>query len=462
MPNPMGRRTFAAAAAASLIPTIAGGEQRLPNIVCILADDLGYGDLGCYGSRIRTPNLDRMASEGARFRHFYAASPVCSPSRAALMTGRYSTRVGVPVVLGPGDKDGLPDSETTLATVLKQRGYRTMCVGKWHLGSEPQYLPTNRGFDEYFGLPYSNDMWPIPLLYNTTIIEQPARLSTLTQRYTEQAVQFINSYKQAPFFLYLAHNAPHLPLTCADKFRNTSALGIYGDVVQELDWSVGQVLRAIQDNGLDENTLVLFTSDNGPWYQGEVGRLRGRKGETYDGGMREPFIARYPGHIPKGLVSDALATTMDILPTAVQLTGASLPSNPLDGVDIWPLLTGEKEDVDRDPFLYFDGWNLQCARVGRWKLHLTRYNSPAWSPEPAGGRFNLPLPSPELYDLMEDPEESYDVAAANPQIVADIRARVQAQLAGFPDGVRNIWANTMSTAVENTPSGALPVKKNGL
>lgn len=450
------RRAFLAAAAA-LMPAVAGREQQRPNVVLILADDLGYGDLGCYGSSIRTPNLDNIASEGVLFRHFYSASPVCSPSRAALMTGRYPTRVGIPSVLWPADQRGLPDTEMTIATVLKQRGYRTMCVGKWHLGSQPQYLPTSRGFDEYFGLPYSNDMWPRPLLYNTTVVEEPARLDTLTQRYTEQAVQFINENKDRAFFLYLAHNAPHVPLGCSERFHGSSRLGMYGDVVQELDWSVGQVLQAIQANGLNESTLVMFSSDNGPRYQGQVGRPRGRKGSTYEGGMREPFIARFPGLIPAGLVTDGVATTMDILPTVAGLCGASLPAKPLDGMDISPLLTGASPDLDREVFLYFDGWKVQAARLGKWKLHLTRYNSPAWGPEPVGGRINLPLPAPELYDLIED-QESYDVAAANQEIVADIRARVEALLPTFPSEVGDAWRDTMNIQVQNTPSGALPVR----
>jgi arylsulfatase A len=456
----MNRRTFlqtAAGAALWNVGTVRGAQAPPPNIVMIYADDLGYGDLGCYGGRIRTPNVNRMAREGALFRHFYSASAVCSPSRAALLTGRYPVRTGVTSVLAANAGTGLPDSETTLAQVLKGAGYKTMCVGKWHLGSLPQYLPTNRGFDEYYGIPYSNDMSPSVLMHNTDIIEQPVRQDTLTRRYTEQALGFIQRSKDAPFFLYLPHTFPHIPLAASPDFRGKSSLGVYGDAVEELDWSTGQVLQALKDNALDQNTLVMFSSDNGPWYEGSAGKLRGRKGQTYEGGMREPFIAWWPGRIPHRGVVHGMATTMDIMPTVTAFCSASLPPRPLDGVNIWPLMTGEREAVQRDAFLYFDSWDLQCARVGRWKLHVARHNTFPWSPEPAGGRLNLPLPKPELYDLDEDPEESYDVADDNPQIVADIRANIDALLPGFPAEVQTAWRETLSRQVWGTAPGALPV-----
>ncbi len=438
------------------------GNSRsgLPNIVLIYADDLGYGDLGCYGSDIPTPNVDGMASDGALFRQFYSASPVCSPSRAALLTGRYPTRVGVPRVLLPSDSTGLAESETTMAQVLRGVGYRTMCVGKWHLGSQPQFLPTNRGFDEYFGLPYSNDMQPFVLRHNMDIIDQPVRPEMLTQYYTEQAVSFIARSQDSPFFLYMAHTYPHIPLAASARFRGKTGLGRYGDAVAEMDWSVGEILRALRTNGLEPNTLVMFSSDNGPWYQGSPGRLRGRKGETYEGGVREPFIARWPGRIPAGLVAADVASTMDLLPTMARLSGAPLPAQPLDGVDIWPLLTGERDHVERDVLLYFDNWNIQCARLGRWKLHVSRYNSVAWTPDPPAGRLNLPLAAPELYDLEADPSESYDVADDNPEIVAQIRGRIENLLPTFPDQVRAAWQDTMRTQVDSTPEGALPVRRN--
>ncbi len=398
-----------------------------------------------------------MASEGARFTQFYSADPVCSPSRASLLTGRYPTRVGVTCALGANADYGLPDSETTIAQMLRLQGYSTMCIGKWHLGSLPQYLPTNRGFDEFYGLPYSNDMDPLPLMRNTDVIAQRADQNHLTQQYTQQAVQFISRSKQGPFFLYFAHTAPHIPLAASERFRGKTGLGMYGDSVAELDWSVGEVLRALKDNGIDDNTLVMFSSDNGPWFQGSAGSLRGRKGMTYEGGVREPFIARFPGRIPAGRVASGVASMMDVLPTLSELCRAPLPENPVDGVNIWPLLTGDQESVERDVLLYFDDWNIQCARMGKWKLHVARYNSPAFAPVPAVGRQNLPLNPPELYDIEADPEESYDCAADYPQVVAAIRSRIENSLYSFPDAVRSAWSNTMRAKTNGIPAGAYPV-----
>lgn len=450
----MKRRTLLkAATGAALFPA------RPPNIIYINADDLGYGDLGCYGSRISTPNIDRMAKEGALFRSYYSASPVCSPSRAALLTGRYPTRTGVPTVLTPNDTRGLSIWETTMAQMLKDTGYQTMCIGKWHLGTLAQYLPTNRGFDEYFGIPYSNDMAPSVLMHNTDVVEQPVDQSTLTQRYTDLASTFIARAKDKPFFLYLAHTAPHLPLSVSSRCQGRSSLGRYGDSVIELDDSTGQLLQTLRDLGLDENTLVMFSSDNGPWFEGSAGRLRGRKGQTHEGGMRVPFVARFPGRIPGERIVESMATTMDILPTVAGLCGASLPAAPLDGIDIWPLLTGERTTVERDVFLYFDYWDLQCARKGRWKLHMSRMNAYPYSPDPAGGRFNLPLPRPELYDVDQDPEESYDVADQNPKVVEWIQWLVEQLRPGFPQEVQTAWGDTFSREVLGTASGALPIMK---
>jgi arylsulfatase len=405
-----------------------------------------------------------LGTEGARFTQFYSANPVCSPSRAALLTGRYPTRVGVPRVLFPTDTVGLADGEVTIAQMLKARNYRTMCVGKWHLGHLPQYLPTNRGFDEYYGIPYSNDMTPRVLLHaaggNVETVEAVADLETLTGRYTAQATRFIESAKQQPFFLYMPHTFPHIPLAASARFRGKSVNGLYGDVIEEIDWSVGEVMSAIKRAGLDDNTLVMFSSDNGPWYQGSAGRLRGRKGSTYEGGVREPFLARFSGRIPKGLVSRGVSGTVDILPTLAKLCETPPPAKPLDGIDIWPLLSGKAPQLEREALLYFDDWNLQCARWGRWKLHFARYNSFAYSPVPQGGRVNLALPVPELYDLDADADESYDVAADNPAIVAEIKGRVERLLPGFPEEVRKAWVATQ--AVETRPGavGSLPQKKN--
>jgi len=448
------------AAAAFVLPYLAAAAPgRSPNVVFIYCDDLGYGDLGCYGSGIPTPNLDRMAAEGMRFTQFYSANPVCSPSRAALLTGRYPTRVGVPRVLFPTDTVGLSGSETTLAQVLKAKGYKTMCVGKWHLGHLPEFLPTNRGFDEYYGIPYSNDMTPRPLMHNLETIEEPAVLETLTPRYTEQALRFIERSQGSPFFLYFAHTFPHIPLAASETFRGKSPAGLYGDVIEEIDWSAGRILDALKALGLDGDTLVMFSSDNGPWYQGSPGKLRGRKGSTYEGGVREPFIARFPGRIPAGTVCAGVAGTVDILPTLAHLCGAPLPAKPLDGIDIWPLLAGEKTSLERDVLLYFDDWNIQCARWRNWKLHFARYNSVAYNPAPPGGRINLPLPAPELYDLANDPDESYDVAPENPKVVAEIRARVERLIEGFPDEVRHAYAATKARQVDPLDVGGLPRPK---
>jgi len=435
---------------------VASAAARPLNVVMIYCDDLGYGDLGCYGSRIATPNIDRLAAEGIKFTHFYSGNPVCSPSRAAILTGRYPVRAGVPRVLFPTDTTGLPDSEVTIAQMLKARNYATMCVGKWHLGHLPQYLPMNRGFDEYFGIPYSNDMTPRPLLHNAETLEEPAKLETLTPRYTEQALRFIERSKGGPFFLYMAHTYPHIPLGASERFRGKSPLGLYGDVLMELDWSTGEIMNSLRRNGLDNNTLVMFSSDNGPWYLGSPGHLRGRKGTTYEGGQRVPFLARLPGRIPKGRTCAGIGSIMDVLPTLSGLCEAPLPKNPSDGIDIWPLLSGQKPELDREPLLYFDDIHLQCARWKQWKLHVARYNSAAYSPAPAGGRVSLPLPAPELYDLVNDPDESYDIAPEHPEIVAETRNRIEKMMAGFPDQIRKAYEQSKSRKVAPTAVGNFP------
>jgi arylsulfatase A len=463
----MNRRTFmqrtGAAALAPAVPALAYGQQP-PNVVLIFADDLGYGDLSSYGSQTQTPNLDRMALEGIQFRQFYSASPVCSPSRAGLLTGRYGVRTGVPTVLFANDPGGMDRNETTIAQMLKKIGYKTMCVGKWHLGRPESYLPTARGFDEYYGIPYSNDMSPSILMHNTQVIESPVNLETLTMRYTDQAVDFIRRSRDAPFFLYMPHTFPHIPLAASPGFLGKSGMGLYGDVVQELDWSVGQVLAALVDNGVDDNTLVIFTSDNGPWFQGSPGRLRGRKGDTFEGGMREPFIARFPNRIPAGTlarrptkrVSDVMASTLDLLPTIAAFTGAPLPSNPLDGVDIGPILTGQASGVARNVFLYFSGWDLQCVRMGKWKLHVARANVPAYTAEPKVGFYNLRLISPELYNVDTDPEEADDVSSQNPVTVSEIQKRITQLLPTLPTQVQTAWRDTQNRKVYPNEPGAYP------
>ncbi len=443
-------------------------QPRKPNVVMIYCDDLGYGDLGCYGGKASTPNLDGIAAEGVRCTHWLSANPLCSPSRAALMTGRYPTRVGVPRVLNPFDKEGLPAGETTLAQLLKPAGYRTACIGKWHLGHLPDYLPTRRGFDSYFGIPYSNDMSrktnpspnyarpdapPLPLMKDDKVIEEEPDQRLLTRRYTGQAVDFINASKDDPFFLYLPHSMPHSPIAASDRFRGKSPLGLYGDVIAELDWSAGEILSALKRNKLDENTLFMFSSDNGPWFGGSPGGLRGRKGTTWEGGVRVPFIARMPGRVAKGRTIDGVASMMDIFPTVAKLCGVAPPAKPIDGIDIWPMLSGGAREIDREPLLYFDGWNLQCARWRNWKLHLMRWNVDFYS---QGQRASALLPEPELYDLANDPDESYDLAKDRPQIVKELRAKVAKMLTTFPDPVQQAWAAAKEVkSWENRP-GANP------
>ncbi len=437
----------------------ASKASRPPNIIFIYCDDLGFGDIGPYGSKIDTPNLNRMAAEGVMLRQFYA-SPLCSTSRAALLTGRYGVRSGIPGVLQPGDKYGLSTSETTIADLLKGQGYKTMCVGKWHLGTYPQYMPTQRGFDDYYGIPYSNDQDPCIMMRGMQIVESPVDQDMVTQRYTQTAIDFIQRSKDYPFFLYLPHTAPHFPLGASRDFRGKSSLGAYGDAIMEIDWSVGRIFETLANLDLDKNTLVIFSSDNGPWFQGSPGPLRGRKGGTFEGGMRVPFLARYPGVLPAGKVVQTFASTLDMLPTFARLANADMPGNPLDGVDIWPVLTGEVESVPRPLYLYFHEFDLQCARLGKWKLHVSRENVPPFVPNPSEGRMNLRLLNPELYDLEADQEESYDVAADNPKVVADIQARIASMLPGLPPQVQLAWKQTQSRPVNPNKSGEWPTSGN--
>ncbi len=459
----MHRRSFlkgglCAYAASLAVPRHLHAETRKPNIVVILADDLGYGDLACYGSRIATPNLDRMAAEGMRFEQCYSANSVCTPARASLLTGRYAVRMGLPTVLFPGASKGIPESEKCLGQLLRDSGYATACVGKWHLGDQAAFAPSARGFDEFFGVPFSNDMEPLPLLRNRETLEASTSNAMLTQRFTAQAVDFIARSKDRPFFLYLAHCVPHIPIGVSAAFAGKSGLGAYADAVQEMDWSVGRVLAALTEYGLDENTIVLFTSDNGPWYQGSPGRLRGRKGESYEGGMRVPMLAWMPGRIAAGSVATGMTSHLDILPTLVNMAGASLPALPLDGVDITAMLEGRETSVEREAFLFFDYWNLQCARLGKWKLHLSRYDEPPWLDGLPDGQTNLALQRPELYNLELDPSESYECGLENRKVVADIQARVMTLLDTFPVEVREAWRETQSRRTKWTPTGAMPAK----
>ena len=395
-----------------------------PNLVMLYADDLGYGDLGCYGHpTIRTPRLDRMAVEGMRFTQFYSAAPVCSPSREALMTGRLPVRSGVTGVLFQYSAGGLPDSEITIAQVLKRKGYATACIGKWHLGHLPQYLPTRRGFDSYLGIPYSNDMdrWRdgkgVPLLRDEEIVEEPVVQETLTPRYTEAAIAFIRKNRERPFFLYLPYTYPHVPLHASEAGKGRSARGLYGDVVQEIDTSVGQILDCLAKERLAGRTLVIFSSDNGPWLSqnlngGSAGLLRDGKGTTWEGGMREPAIAWWPGRIQPG-VSLEMTSTLDILPTFASLAGTTPPSDrPLDGYDISPVLLGKGPSPRRVMFYYQSG-NLRAYRKGPYKLHVMTTTSD-------GKKAKVKEDVRELYNLEEDPSEKYNLAADHPEIVADL------------------------------------------
>ncbi len=414
-----------------------------PNIVILFADDLGYGDLGVYGNpSIRTPNLDRMAFEGQKWTNFYVGASVCTPSRAALLTGRLPIRNGMMSaknrVLFPDSLGGLPGDEVTIAEILKPLGYATEAIGKWHLGHLPQYLPTKQGFDTYFGIPYSNDMdktpdapkgpelWKhpkieyfnVPLMRDERIVERPADQTTLARRYTEEAVRFIRQHKSERFFLYLAYSSPHVPLFRSPPFAGVSLRGRYGDVVEEIDWSVGRILDALRDEGLAGNTLVVFTSDNGPWlifdeFGGSAGPLRGGKGSTWEGGMREPAIFWWPGKLRPGTVQD-LGSTLDLLPTIAAITGAKVPADRiLDGYDLSPALFGAGKSP-RNEMFYWRGDKLFAVRLGRYKAHF--YTRSGYRHRQATAH-----EPPLLFDLGVDPGEQWDVAAEHPDVIEKIR-----------------------------------------
>jgi len=418
-------------------------EDRLPNFVIVFIDDMGYSDVGCFGAQgYQTPNIDRMAAEGVRFTDFYAAASSCTPSRAALLTGCYPQRVSLPNVLGPRAKIGISDQEMTIAEMLKPLGYATACYGKWHLGDDPKFLPTHHGFDEYFGLPYSNDMWArhpenpkdypdLPLIEGDKVIQRNPDQTQLTTWYTERAVRFIERNKDRSFFLYLPHSMCHVPLFVSDKFKGKSKRGLFGDVIMELDWSVGQILSTLKRLGIDKNTMVVFCSDNGPWlsygdHAGSAKPLREGKGTTFDGGQREPTIMRWPGRIPARKVCREPVSTMDLLPTIARLTGAMLPDHSIDGKDIWPLIAGE--DGAKSPheaFFYYQGWALEAVRSGHWKLHLPHsYRTLAGRPGGTGGqpaRYEQATISVALFNLENDIGEQHNVAAEHPDVVARLQ-----------------------------------------
>lgn len=450
---------FSCAFFLAFIPGCKREIERLPNVVIVFTDDQGYGDVGCYGAKgFTTPNLDRMAEEGMRFTSFYVSQAVCSASRASLLTGCYAERVSIRGALMPWSENGFHPDEETIAELLKKRGYATAIFGKWHLGHHKEFLPLQHGFDEYFGLPYSNDMWPVDYsgrpLTDEDPGEKPSKLfypvlplidgnekvaeilslddqATLTTQYTERAVHFIDSNKDRPFFLYVPHSMAHVPLGVSDKFKGKSQQGMYGDVIMEIDWSVGEILKALERYGLDHNTLVIFASDNGPWlnygnHAGSAYPLREAKGTAWEGGVRVPCIMRWPGRIPAGAICDKMASTIDILPTLAAITGAPLPKNRIDGVNILPLMEGAEGAHPRDHFFFYYGRALRAVRKGRWKLYFPHgfnsYSGVVPGADGYPGPYNFAETGLELYDLERDVSETLDVAAQNPDVVKELQA----------------------------------------
>jgi uncharacterized sulfatase len=435
------------------------------NVVIILADDLGYGDLGCYGHpRFKTPNLDRMAAEGVRLTQFNTPMPFCAPTRGALLTGRYPFRNGLTTNPAPdggasADAVALAAGELTLAQAFGQAGYATGMVGKWHLGHKrPEQMPAHRGFDQYLGILYSNDMRPVQLLQGDQVIEYPVVQATLTQRYTERALRFLAENRDRPFFFYFAHAMPHKPLACSEAFYKKSGAGLYGDALAELDWSVGRVLETLKELGLDERTLVLFASDNGAYFGGSTGGLRGMKGTTWEGGFRVPMIARWPGRLPAGKVIDAPAVMPDLFTTALAAAGIALPTDRvIDGKDLLPLLAGRETSV-HDVIFGHQGARLATVRDARWKLHVLpcpnrRVARPGESYVDPRGPDGVTIVAPyeqahpseypgvttgdetramTLFDLATDPAEQHNVAAAHPDVVARLKERYDQVVKGFP------------------------------
>lgn len=405
-----------------------------PNIVIVFLDDAGYGDFGVYGHpTIRTPNIDRMAAEGMRFTQFYSPSPACTASRYSLLTGRYPARSGFAWVLNPDSPRGIHADELTLAEELNAAGYATAIYGKWHLGRPQQYLPQQHGFDEYFGIPYSNDMqppkWPpVPLVEGDEVIETDPDQTRLTREYTVRSSDFIRRHRDEPFFLYLPHSMPHIPLHAGPEFAGRSARGIYGDVIEELDWSVGRILDTLRQEGLAEQTFVFLTSDNGPWIiknelGGSAGLLRDGKGSTWEGGVREPAIAWWPGTVPAGVIERSVASTMDLYATALSLAGQPLPEDrSVDGRDISALLRGEPHTPRTAPFFYYGPrQEVHAVRRGPWKLHVLTYSQTGLD------YFEGKLPL--LFNLGVDPSEQWDVAEQHPEVVAELLALIEAHQA---------------------------------
>lgn len=435
------------------------GIEKQPNIIIIFTDDQGYADVGVYGAKgFKTPHLDKMATEAMKFTDFYVAASVCSPSRAALLTGCYPQRVGIPGVLFPerlntewnpeqrSTKTGLQKDEVTIAEMLKANGYATGCFGKWHLGHHKQFLPLQQGFDEYFGLPYSNDMRPgkkpnkrsyppLPLMQDNGVYRyMEDDQSMLTKEYTEHAIDFIKNHKEEPFFVYLAHTMPHIPLYVSEKFNGRSEKGIYGDVIEEIDWSVGEINKTLKELGLEENTLVIFTCDNGPWlifgdHGGSADPLREGKFTTFEGGQRVPCLMKWPQTIPGGTTCSEIASTLDLLPTIAGITNSQLSTNKIDGHNIIKLIKGDKNAKSpTDAFFYYRGWNLEAVRVDHWKLHLPhKYNAVVESEDGnVHGRKNIKSDIElSLFDLSKDIGEQNNVVDEYPEIVKKLMKEIE-------------------------------------
>ena len=472
---------------ANAMPVVAA--ERQPNVVLIMTDDQGYGDVGCYGAtNFRTPNMDRIAKEGTRFTSFYVSQPVCTASRASLLTGCYANRVGFAGALNPTSLNGIHEREVLLSELLKAKGYAAAIFGKWHLGYPSRFNPLNHGFDEYFGLPFSNDnsnqyhpiirtFPPLPLFDGHKIVARDPDQSQFTNQFTQRAVKFIDANHNRPFFLYVPHVMPHVPIFASKEFQDQSDGGLYGDVIQELDWSVGQILGRLEKYDLDENTLVIFMSDNGPWlsygeHAGSAGVLRGGKLTTFEGGVRVPCMMRWPGKIPADRICHELVTSMDLLPTIAGLVDGELPDHRIDGKDVWPLIEGSSDKSPHGAFYYYAGGDLHAVRSGSWKLHFPHpYLEVAGEPGKDGKPANFENLTPnaitesglkgiasrhgyrirqtelELYNLQNDLSETTNVAKAHPDIVKRLTTLAEIARSDLGDKL------TGRAAVNVRPSG---------
>ena len=439
---------------------------RAPNVILMICDDLGYGDLGCYGSRLPTPNLNAMAADGELFTHWNSAHPICSASRAALLTGRYGVRMETAGAFGPGSPAGTSLDETLVSNLFHDKGYATKAIGKWHLGDKAAYLPSSRGFDSFLGVPWSDDFAPLPLTRDKQILEQDTDRDILTPRYTDEAVRFLEDpeRKQQPFFLYLAFSYPHDPARASARFRDKTGFGHSGDSIAEIDWSVGEIMRAIEKQGLARDTLILFTSDHGPWYQGSPGALRGRKASTFEGGSRVPMLAKWPGRIAAGRKVDAWCSHLDVLPSLAAVCGLSHPQKPLDGVDISGVWLGHQGKIERKPLIYFSpmgnaGLDVHCIRRDPWKMRVAQAikGDIYINDRTTGARGSSWLIRPELYNLEQDPIESYDIAHLHPDIIAELTRSLEEQMPSFPPKVVSAYAALKEHKGDiTTPPGASP------